>query len=61
MKPFVKAPSKTMGGSTESFKYDWAFHRKTWAEAKRNSRKKRRRSDKLDLKNEHTTIQRQRL
>ena len=52
MKPFVKDPSKTMGGSTEAFKYDWAFARKTWSEAKHNSRQKRRRTDKLDLKHE---------
>ena len=52
MKAFVKDPNKTMGGSTEAFRFGWSFARKTWAEAKRNSRKKRRRTDKQNLHNE---------
>jgi hypothetical protein len=52
MKPFIQEPNKAMGGSTAQKSQSWSFQRKSIANAKRKSRRSRRRSDKLKLSQE---------
>lgn len=52
MKPFVKNPSKTQGDSNKSKKTSWSFQRKMIANLKRQSRRKKRRGDKLNVNSE---------